>query len=288
MVSVEEYTQHQTESRLRFYRRTTIVLAVICVFLLVVLAGQLTRDSSAAGPIDSAPASGAEAESSPTEPPSSTEQDDRAQDALATATYADSVVVTRDADDPLAIGRVDAPVVLTEWTDLRCPFCAAFARDTLPALLAEYIDTGLVRLEIHDVSFFGDQSEDAAVAARAAGEQGLAIDYLEAVYQAAPASGHPDLPREALMAFAKQVGVPDLAQFEADLDSAELRGAVQTSTASAQSLGVNSVPFFVVGDQALAGAQPVDVFRQYLDQALSAAGAPVPSATGASGAGTAG
>lgn len=72
--------------------------------------------------------------------------------------------VRRDADDPKAIGSVDAPVVMTEWIDLRCPFCASFSRDTLPALIADYVDTGKVRIEFVDVAFFGTQSEDAQVA----------------------------------------------------------------------------------------------------------------------------
>jgi protein-disulfide isomerase len=272
------------ESRLRLYRRTTVVLAVICAFLVVVLAGQMGRGTSPAA----VPASGgSSASQAPGQPgASSSPTTGTGEDSGAGAAYADAPVVTRDPADPMAVGSVDAPVVLVEWTDLRCPFCAAFARDTLPALLSEYVDSGLVRLEVRDVAFFGDQSEDAAVAARAAGEQGLAMEYMETVYTAAPSSGHPDLPRETLIGFAEQAGVPDIARFTADLDSADLRAAARTSTATAQGLGVNSVPFFVVGDQALAGAQPIDVFRQYLDQALKGAGVDASAAgSGAAGAG---
>ena len=30
----------------------------------------------------------------------------------------------RDPNDPLAMGKVDAKVVMTNWSDYRCPFCA--------------------------------------------------------------------------------------------------------------------------------------------------------------------
>lgn len=179
--------------------------------------------------------------------------------------------VRRDAADPMAIGDVDAPVVLTYWTDLRCPFCAVFSRDTLPILIEEYVDLGEVRIEFHDVAYFGEESATAAVAARAAGEQELFFEYLEAVYAVAPESGHPDLPREELVAFAAEIGVPDMAQFEADLDDPALRKAADESTADAQQLGVSAVPFFVAGDTALSGAQPVDTFRAFLDDALTKA-----------------
>jgi len=171
----------------------------------------------------------------------------------------------------MAIGAVDAPVVLVYWTDMRCPFCAVFSRDTLPTLIQEYVDKGEVRVEFHDVEFFGEDSAAAAVAARAAGKQGLFFEYLEAVYAAAPESGHPDMPRERLIAFAEDIGVADLAQFEADLDDPELRTATEQSTSFAQQLGVTAVPFFIAGDKALSGAQSVEAFRSFLDDALSKA-----------------
>ena len=179
-----------------------------------------------------------------------------------------SGVEQRDVDDPMAIGDVDAPVVLVEWTDMRCPYCAVFNQETLPELISEYVDTGKVRIEVRDVAFFGEQSETASVAARAAGAQGKFMEYLDAVYAAAPAKGHPELPREQLIGFAEAVGVPDIARFTADLDDPELRAAVQRSTATAQQLGVTGVPFFAVGTSAMSGAQPIESFRQFLDAAL--------------------
>jgi len=138
-------------------------------------------------------------------------------------------------------------------------------------LVDEYIDAGLVRYEVHTVEFFGEQSGAAAVAVAAAGEQGLAHDYLDAVYAAAPERGQPDLDRDVLIEFADQVGIPDIGRFRSDLDRDDLRAAVDEQTAVAGSIGINTVPFFLVGDLAIAGAQPVEVFRDVLDDAIAAA-----------------
>ena len=181
---------------------------------------------------------------------------------------------TRDPDDPMAIGDVDAPVVLVEWTDMRCPYCAVFSQETLPTIVDEYVETGEVRIEVRDVAFFGEASETASVAARAAGQQGMFMEYLDAVYAAAPAEGHPELPVDQLIAFAEEVGVPDIAKFTADLDDSALRAAVRESTSTAQQLGVSGVPFFAVGTSALSGAQPIDAFRDFLDIAIEAAPEP--------------
>lgn len=241
-------------AKVRLYRTLTFVFAAVGVFLAIVLVGQLTMTT----PGSAAPA------------PRST--DVAATDAAAPApSAADSIVVERDPDDPAALGAVDAPLVLVQWTDLRCPFCAAFHRNSLPTIVEEYVDAGLVRVEMRDVAFFGEESEDASVAVRAAAEQGMYFAYLDAVFAAAPEGQRADLPREKLIAFAETAGVPDLDRFVAALDDPALRAEAQAGTVAAQQLGVTSVPFFVAGNQAIAGAQPVEIFRDFLDGALAAA-----------------
>ena len=238
-----ELSREQLESKYRLYRRLTAILAVVSVFLGLTLVGQLTLQPAA------------------TE--TSQENTETAEEAPE-----ESSVVRRDPNDKMAIGDVAAPVVLVQFTDLRCPFCAAFHRDTFPTLLKDYVDSGKVRIELNDVAFFGSESEDAAVAARAAARQDKFFEYLDAVYEAAPEKGHPDMPQDKLIEFAKAAGVPDIEQFSADLDDPDLRQAAQNSTSVAQSLGVNSVPFFVAGTTAISGAQPLNVFQDFIDQAV--------------------
>lgn len=240
----------ELESRVRRWRVISAALATLTVFLGIVLVGQMT--------------SGQRGITSTTPGP----------DASATADSSRSAIpdlARRDPDDPMALGAVDAPIVLIEWADYRCPYCAAFANHMLPSLIQEYIDTGLVRYEFNDVVFFGDDSFTGAVAGRAAAAQGRFHEFMTALYAAAPESGHPDLPRSTLIGFAEEAGAPDLERFTSDLDSAELHGAVSASAAYAQQLGVTSVPFFLVGDTAVAGAQPIETFRQLLDEQLAEA-----------------
>lgn len=172
----------------------------------------------------------------------------------------------RVESDPLAIGAVDAPVVLVEYADFRCPFCGLFARDTMPELLERYVDSGVLRVEWRDMPVFGEESYLAAVAGRAAAEQGLYWEYHAKVFAGAPERGHAELPREKLVSFAEEVGVPDLDRFARDLDSAELRAAVEADVYEGRSLGITSVPAFLVNDEPILGAQPIETFIAAIEQ----------------------
>ncbi len=174
--------------------------------------------------------------------------------------------------DPMALGSVSAPVVMVEYADYRCPFCAAFDKDTLPALTKKYVDTGVLRVEWRDFPVFGQQSFDAAVAARAAAQQGRFWQYHHALYALAPAMAHANLTRPVLLDTARKVGVPNMAAFTAALDSAELKAQVQADAAEAQALGASGTPTFLVGSQPLVGAQPLSVFSQVIEQQQKLAG----------------
>lgn len=182
----------------------------------------------------------------------------------------DPGLARRLADDVTALGAVDAPLVVVEYADYRCPYCAKFGRETFPTIVEEYVESGAVRIEWRDMPIFGEESELVAVAGRAAGNQDRFWEFHTVVFEAAPESGHPDLPRDVLIEHARAAGVPDLAAFESDLDDPALLEAVRTDAAEARSVGVSSVPAFVVGGTPLLGAQPVEVFREVIEAQLAA------------------
>lgn len=249
---ISPVSRHTLEAKYRRSRIWNGVLAAVVAFLGIVVAAQMLPGQS--------PTSGTPGASGATGGDQSTGEQ---------SSGGDMDFVRRDADDPRAIGDVDAPLVLTEWIDLRCPFCGSFSRDTLPTLIEGYVETGRVRIEYTDVAYFGEQSEDASVAAQAAANQDKYVDYISAVFDAAPEKGHADLPRDVLVEFAEKVDMPDIERFTADLDDPQLRARAEADTRTAQQLGVSAVPFFVAGDSAMSGAQPVASFREYLDDALS-------------------
>ncbi|GIG25644.1 DsbA family protein [Cellulomonas denverensis] len=186
--------------------------------------------------------------------------------AVETPTAAD--FARNDPDDPMAIGDIDAPVLMIEWADLRCHYCGQFANETLPGLLSDYVEDGTLRIEWHSAVVLGGTSGDAAVAARAAGQQGLFWEFVEALYATEP-TGETVWDRAALTALAAGVPGLDAEQFAADLDDPDLIAAAEEEADASRRIGVESTPTFVVGDQVLRGAQPLENFATVIQDQMA-------------------
>lgn len=177
----------------------------------------------------------------------------------------------RAPDDPLALGEPDAPVVMINYAELRCPFCAKFSRDIEPELIKRYVDAGVLRLEWRDFPIFGEESLEAAKAGRAAAAQGKFWEYTGTIYADAPEKGHPALPHDKLVDYAARVGITDIAKFEADMNDPATFSAIQADATEGSQIGVSSTPTFVVNGEPILGAQPLEQFAAIIDQAKAAA-----------------
>lgn len=179
----------------------------------------------------------------------------------------------REASDPFSIGAVDAPVVISMYSDFECPFCANFATQTEPQIMEDYVNTGLVRLEWNDMAVNGDKAVKAAEAGRAAAAQGSFWEFASALFDksAKKGSGHPEFSEDDLIATAREVGVEDMARFEKELKKGTYTDAVKEATEFASSLGISGTPAFVVGTQYVSGAQPLEVFQNNIEMALISA-----------------
>lgn len=171
----------------------------------------------------------------------------------------------RKADDPMSIGKVDAPITLIEWADYRCPFCARWALETKPKLMP-YVESGSLRIEFRDLPLFGEESQLAHQAARAAGKQGKYWQYYDAVWQLHTGHGHPAFTMKEAEACAQKAGVPDLATFKKDITAPDIVAAVKADATEAHSLGISSTPFFLVNTTPIEGALPTQSFIDVLEQ----------------------
>ena len=172
------------------------------------------------------------------------------------------------------LGPADAPLTIVEFTDLQCPYCARYARETFPRLRREYVDTGRLRYVSRDLPLpMHAQALPAAVASRCAGEQGRYWEYREALFAA-----QGTLKSEPYARIAGELGL-DVARLEACRRDPLQAAAVRADLELAQGSGIRSTPTFVIGrevngrfeGQQVSGAVPFEVLAAKIDELLAAA-----------------
>ncbi|MFJ6480592.1 MULTISPECIES: DsbA family protein [unclassified Streptomyces] len=175
----------------------------------------------------------------------------------------------RESGDKLAVGRADAPVVLIEYSDFKCGYCGKFARDTEPELVKKYVEDGTLRIEWRNFPIFGAESEAAAKAAWAAGQQ----DRFDAFHAAAYAGGSKEkgFAEPRLVELAREAGVPDLERFKADMAGEQATAALKKDQEEGYRIGVTSTPSFLLNGKPIAGAQPLDTFTAAIARAKAEA-----------------
>ena len=117
-------------------------------------------------------------------------------------------------------------------------------------------------MEWRDFPYQGQESVNAALAARAAQAQGKFWEYHDLLYnnQAEVFSD------ELLTALAEEAGL-DVTRFEEDFYGGRYEEAVAADFQRGQRLGVTGTPTFIVNDQVMVGLQPLETFEQVIEDA---------------------
>jgi protein-disulfide isomerase len=135
-----------------------------------------------------------------------------------------------------------------------------------PELVQRYINDDTLRLEWHDFPYLGQESFRAAVAARAAQEQGKFWEYHDILYQNQKGENSGAFSDENLVAFAEEAGL-DVERFEEVLVSGKYEEVVEEDFREAQEAGIQGTPSFTINGRPLVGAQPVETFARAIEEA---------------------
>lgn len=188
------------------------------------------------------------------------------------APAADGMVDVGISGNPI-LGSKVAPVTLIEFSDYQCPFCRKFFETTLPALKAEYIDTGMVRYVFRDfpIDRGHPQARKAPEASHCAGEQGKYWEMHDLLFRNQKA-----LQVEQLKRYARSLGL-DAPAFDHCLEQGTYADDVQKDYEDGVAAGIQGTPGFFLGKTrgddaiqgiAIRGAQPVTGFRRVIDRLL--------------------
>jgi protein-disulfide isomerase len=175
-------------------------------------------------------------------------------------------------------GSAAAKITLVEVSDYHCPFCRRQTLQTMPQLMAEYVNSGKVRYvfvdypiaQLHPDAFKSHEAADCA------GEQGKYWQMHDILFTNTPAKDVAQLVSEAQM-----IGL-DTTAFAACMKSGKHAPAINDSIARMQQLGVGGTPLTLIGltpapgapmkvIASVYGAKPYAEFKEALDAALAQA-----------------
>lgn len=193
-------------------------------------------------------------------------------DDLAGGSGANLTALVPVSDDDYIRGDKDATVVLVEYSDLECPFCARF-HPTMQQVMDEYGDDVAWVYRHYPLSFHPNAqkaAEGAECVAAQLGNDGF-WKYADALFEKNTTNGGTLTPANIGEA-AAEAGA-NASTFQTCLDSGEMASVVSTEMAEGTTAGVNGTPgtFVVVDGVAvdfIGGALPIESVKSYVDKYL--------------------
>src|ERR1700738_355689 len=181
------------------------------------------------------------------------------------------VLEPRTPTGDYSLGSAESPVTFEMFGDFQCPACAEFARSIEPPFKQQYVDTGKVRFVWHDFPWIGDESFEAAQAARCAGKQGHFWDYHDFLYAHQRGENAGQFSPANLNSFAAHLGL-DQAGFKACYETAQDLPAINDALRFGVSKGVDVTPTFLINGDLKVGAPPMNRLAGLLEDYLGRAG----------------
>jgi protein-disulfide isomerase len=139
-----------------------------------------------------------------------------------------------------------AAVTLVEYADVQCPYCAEWARRTLPYVVDKYVRTGRVRVVFRGLAFLGPDSVLGLRAVVAAGAQNKLWTLLEELYERQGYENSGWVGEELGDAVAAVPGL-DQRRLDRDAGSAATERVLGRNAHAAQLAGVGGTPSFQIG-----------------------------------------
>ncbi len=171
------------------------------------------------------------------------------------------------ADDHI-LGKADAPLTIIEYASLTCPHCAEFARDTLPKIKQNWIDSGKARLVFRVFPLNGVDVRAAMVASCIPPDR--YFNFIETVYKDQDTWMNASDPVQAVANIGRLAGAGNDKIKSCLADKTLEEKVISQGYAAQKDYGVDSTPTFFINGTKMNpnGAQPYEVFDKALTAAL--------------------
>jgi protein-disulfide isomerase len=167
-------------------------------------------------------------------------------------------------DDPW-VGNKDADVIIVEFSDFQCPFCAR-ALPTVNQIKETYGDDILFVYRDFPLRSIHPQAQKAAEASQCAFEQDKFWEYHDLLFEKQSSWSGVGVP--IFKEYAVDLGL-DTDTFNDCLDSNKYADEVEADLQEGSHFGVTGTPAFFINGQKISGAQPFTIFKQIIDVELA-------------------
>jgi protein-disulfide isomerase len=171
------------------------------------------------------------------------------------------------------LGNPDAPVVIEEFSDFGCSYCADFALGTKKLIEEAYIETGQVFLVFHSVGGFleAPATFQAAEAAYCAGDQDALWPFHDLIFanQVRLFSNRTGDISKTMETFAEILEL-DVDLFNSCLADRKYQNLTASDELKARENDITGTPSFLINGVLYRGNQPFENFQQTIEQILAA------------------
>ena len=167
------------------------------------------------------------------------------------------------------LGDQLAEITILEFGDYQCTFCYKFHQQTLPILKEEFIDSGKINMVFKDFPLNGDDSKMAGEATYCAEDQNKYWEYHNTLYENWAGERTGWIKLDVLYKFAKDIEL-DFDEFSDCLNQHKYLNRVLDNERYGIEIDIDATPTFLVFDDKkvirIIGAQPIDIFRQVINE----------------------
>lgn len=164
-----------------------------------------------------------------------------------------------------ALGPVDAPVTLVEFSDFQCPYCARLA-PVVKRIAGEYPGQVRVVFRQFPLRSIHAHAQKAAEASLCAFDQDRFWEMHDALF-----ADIKKLEPEDLTARARKLNL-DLEAFSQCLESGKYAATVQQDLEDGMAAGVSGTPAVFINGRVLKGSKPYDGIKKMVEEELQRAG----------------
>ncbi len=160
-----------------------------------------------------------------------------------------------NASHSYVVGNPSGDVTLVEFFDYNCGYCKRALADVQTLMKAD----PKLRVVLKDFPVLGPDSVEASRVALAVKNQLQGQKLFDYHVKVLESRGRVN--GERAIAVAKEMGV-DVVRLQKDIDSAEVRGALQENMALGDKLSLTGTPAFIIGETVIPGAVGLEPLKQ--------------------------